>query len=284
MLVTEGQRAPEIARAPAAAAAAAAAKLRQEGWILSSHRASLESVRSSKSDRPCKASEELLCFDAAISSCCHARQWQHALRLVEDMQDDGLAPDTGIWDKLLEAMVLSGEMAAAMALCREAKALLGLRPAAQGLDLHGKTVELAKLAVRIALLDVALALQHGQAAKSAELGLTAQGSLSLVVGLGRQSKTGEAILGPAIQQMLSQELGVQSHKDPKNEGCLLIPRHELKSLMCDRHQQIPASFCKVLGTNRTRTHTKQGLPSLFVFLQPWQTQVFAPISPVLAGA
>ena len=180
--------------------------------------------------RPSRASEQLLCFDAAISSCSRSSQWQHALKLVEDMQEDGLAPDAGIWDKLLDAMVMSGEMAAAVALQRE-NAVLGLTAESQGLDLHGKTVELAKLAVRVALLDVALSAQHyAERAERRKLGLRADGSLSLIVGLGRQSK-GEALLGPALWQMLSQELAVQSHLDPQNEGCLLIPSHELKSFV-----------------------------------------------------
>ncbi|CAE7433033.1 sppA [Symbiodinium sp. CCMP2592] len=182
--------------------------------------------------RPSRASEQLLCFDAAISSCSRSSQWQHALKLVEDMQEDGLAPDAGIWDKLLDAMVMSGEMAAAVALHRE-NAVLGLTAESRGLDLHGKTVELAKLAVRVALLDVALSAsgasaRHAERAERRKLGLRADGSLSLIVGLGRQSK-GEALLGPALWQMLSQELAVQSHLDPQNEGCLLIPSHELKS-------------------------------------------------------
>ena len=188
--------------------------------------------------RASKASEEFLCFDAAISSCCQCREWNQALQLLEDMREDGLEPDKGIWDKLLEAMVISGELAPAIALYREAENL-GLVPCAQGLDLHGKTVELAKLAARIALLDVALALgkhaskQHDDWITDPHarwrLGLTAKGHLSLVVGLGRQSKTGEAILGPAVWQMLSNELGLHSHHDPHNEGCLLVLRHELKS-------------------------------------------------------
>ncbi|CAE7481800.1 unnamed protein product [Symbiodinium microadriaticum] len=180
--------------------------------------------------RPSPAFEQLLCFDAAISSCSRCNQWQHALKLVEDMREDGLAPDAGIWSKLLDAMVISGEMAAAVALYRE-NAVLGLAAEPKGLSLRGKTVELAKLAVRVALLDVALSPNTQKDAKSRRdvaLGLRSDGSLSLIVGLGRQSK-GEALLGPALWQMLSQELAVQSYVDPQNEGCLLIPSHELKS-------------------------------------------------------
>ena len=186
--------------------------------------------------RPGQATDEFLCFDAAISSCCHCSEWRHALQLMEDMREDGLAPDKMIWDKLLQAIVLSGELASAMALYREADGLLG---AVSGeLDLHGMSVELAKIAVRVALLDVAVAWRTSDGIPEParkRLGLTSEGSLMLVVGLGRQSKTGEAVLGPAVWQMLSQELGLRSHQDPRNEGCLIIPRQELRSLAAGAH-------------------------------------------------
>ncbi|CAE7035062.1 unnamed protein product [Symbiodinium sp. CCMP2456] len=193
-------------------------------------KASCQAAAASKAAVHSPSREQLLCFDAAISSCSRCSQWQHALKLFEDMREDGLAPDAGIWDKLLDAMVISGEMAAAVALYRE-NAMLGLTAEPKGLFLRGKTVELAKLAVRVALLEVALSPSAQKDAKSRRdvaLGLRSDGSLSLIVGLGRQSK-GEALLGPALWQMLSQELAVQSYVDPENEGCLLIPSHELKS-------------------------------------------------------
>ena len=144
-------------------------------------------------------------------------------------------PDAVCLNTVIDSM-LDAEFAGALALYRAQMDGSNVGVATfrkDGMDLHGLTGELARLAVRVKLLDIAIALtstseiwRHPE-----EHGLQADGSLQLIVGLGQHSRTGESILGPSLLQMLEQELGLRAHFHPQSESVLQIPKHELLQLI-----------------------------------------------------
>ena len=99
----------------------------------------------------------------------------------------------------------------------------------------GLTAELARIAVRVKLLDIATAMTSTEFWRNPQKhGLQEDGSLYFIVGLGQHSKTGESILGPSVLQMLEQEFGLHAHYHPKNEALLRIPKHQLVRFVEDR--------------------------------------------------
>ncbi|CAE8695441.1 unnamed protein product, partial [Polarella glacialis] len=151
-----------------------------------------------------------------------------------------LEPDAGTLGKLLEAMVDEGKLPQAVAIYREANQRSSsacATIAAQGVDLHNLPAELARLAVRVALLNAATAAGASpdkwaeDAAFRRKLGLARDGSLLLVVGLGRNSKSGEASLRPAVLHLLHEELGLHGYAEERNEGRLRVPATEIRRFL-----------------------------------------------------
>eukprot|EP00438_Fugacium_kawagutii_P002011 Skav208928 [mRNA] locus=scaffold787:154967:158509:- [translate_table: standard] len=136
---------------------------------------------------------------------------------------------------------------------------VGIAMGGQALDLHGLTSELARMAVRVKLLDIAIAMTSCNDfwKNPKHHGLQADGSLLLLVGLGQHSRTGETILAPSILQMLEEELGLQAHFHPSNEAMLMIPKHELLELMQKCCQQ-PDTAGLCTRTNFTGAKESKG--------------------------
>ncbi|CAE8633379.1 unnamed protein product, partial [Polarella glacialis] len=183
---------------------------------------------------------DALAFHAAISACCSGHRWAHALAVLGEMRQAALEPDAGTLGKLLEAMVDEGKLPQAVAIYREANQRSSsacATIAAQGVDLHNLPAELARLAVRVALLNAATAAGASpdkwaeDAAFRRKLGLARDGSLLLVVGLGRNSKSGEASLRPAVLHLLHEELGLHGYAEERNEGRLRVPATEIRRFL-----------------------------------------------------
>lgn len=176
------------------------------------------------------------CFQGTIQTCCRASKWEHALNVLADMRHLEVEPDAVCLNTVIDSM-LDAEFAGALALYRAQMdgSNVGVATSRKdGMDLHGLTGELARLAVRVKLLDIAIALTSTSSEiwrHPEEHGLQADGSLQLIVGLGQHSRTGESILGPSLLQMLEQELGLRAHFHPQSESVLQIPKHELLQLI-----------------------------------------------------
>ena len=171
-------------------------------------------------------------------------KWHHAIQVLQDMQCFDLQPDVACMSTLMENMVLHGGLPGAIALYRAHAesasdkvwiARLARCRRSQGFDLHRLTAELARIAVRVKLLDIATAMTSTEFWRNPQKhGLQEDGSLYFIVGLGQHSKTGESILGPSVLQMLEQEFGLHAHYHPKNEALLRIPKHQLVRFVEDR--------------------------------------------------
>ena len=187
-----------------------------------------------------KGLRDPVCFELTIDSCCRASKWHHATNLFRDMCRFQLKPDIMCVTAIIESMVSTGNLAGALAFYREAGQLEGesstvgtrLFPGrtANGWDLHGLSGELARMAVRMVLLDTTIASEFSSSNSS----LQSDGSLHFIVGLGQHSKTGESTLGPSVLQMLEQELGLQAHLRVQNEGLLRLPKHEVRNFATEQ--------------------------------------------------
>ena len=177
------------------------------------------------------------CFEETIYSCCHASKWRHALTLLTEMRSLELEPDVACESTVIEGCILEDSgFSDAIAWYRmyrqqDVRNVEVATCGGEGLDLHYLTGELARLAVRVKLLDLAVAMTSTEFwSNPRQYGLQADGSLFLIVGAGQHSK-GETVLGPSLLQMLNQELGLQAHYHPRNAGVLRIPKQELLQLI-----------------------------------------------------
>ena len=179
-----------------------------------------------------------VCFELTINLCSRMSQWSHAVSLLRDMRSLSLKTDIMCATNVVESMVSDGQLPGAIALFRyletsrdpcasdatDAVPLLQRKRGAW--DLHGLPVEMARLAVRVILLDVASRLTTESWRNPEEHGLQANGNLDFIVGLGQHSKSGESLLGPSVLEMLDEEFGLKAHF-LKNEGQLRLPKHQV---------------------------------------------------------
>ncbi|CAE8581324.1 unnamed protein product [Polarella glacialis] len=172
-------------------------------------------------------------FGAAAAACRRGAEWRWALQVVEEMRQGHLEPDPECLRVVLLAMCEAGVGTEALGLLRSVAfedgasdgvsgGLLRAWPSADGsgqklLDLHELPVEVAMLAARAVFDDIARS-GHGPDVDE---------ELIIVVGRGKHSDRGEALLRPALLAML-RELGLQGRLAPGNSGRVLVPIQALR--------------------------------------------------------
>eukprot|EP00418_Pyrodinium_bahamense_P032621 CAMPEP_0179152232 /NCGR_PEP_ID=MMETSP0796-20121207/73966_1 /TAXON_ID=73915 /ORGANISM="Pyrodinium bahamense, Strain pbaha01" /LENGTH=265 /DNA_ID=CAMNT_0020853421 /DNA_START=103 /DNA_END=896 /DNA_ORIENTATION=- len=167
-------------------------------------------------------SPNLLTYNASISACERAQRWEHALVLLAEMQRKGVMPSPGSHFAVLLALIGAQRMQMALEIYRGAVERGMLRPwhvrETGVLDLHGFPAEVAKLAVRAAVLDaVSLQAAPGAGLTGVRTGALTGSWLTFVTGWGKHGD-GESVLRPAISQVLQEEFGLECHADHSNPG------------------------------------------------------------------
>ena len=94
-------------------------------------------------------------------------------------------------------------------------------------DLHGLPVEVAKVAVQVALEDILLGGGPGAARRGAAVGADI-GDLIIVTGRGKHSPGGVALVRPAIIEFLREQLQLKTKS--VSPGRLKVPARELRRL------------------------------------------------------
>lgn len=139
-------------------------------------------------------------FAVAVTAASRLWSWAWAVWLLEELRAAGQRLTVAVISEALGALCLAQKLPEALALHRHAelpRCAPPRRPSEPGLlDLRELPVEVAKLAVRVALQDAA---SH---AKPADL-LIVTGRGHHSEGLGRR-----ALLRPAVLQLLREELGL----------------------------------------------------------------------------
>eukprot|EP00928_Gymnodinium_smaydae_P020847 TRINITY_DN18064_c0_g1_i1.p1 TRINITY_DN18064_c0_g1~~TRINITY_DN18064_c0_g1_i1.p1 ORF type:complete len:734 (+),score=102.46 TRINITY_DN18064_c0_g1_i1:55-2202(+) len=164
----------------------------------------------------------LMASSALLSACEKGRRWTHAIAELERLRAAGLSPDATVYRTAVMALAGAGEtaLAAALEVCAEAasQGFFGTVAADGTVDLHGLPVEAARLVAQSALLACARSPLPG-----------ALSGLTLIVGRGRGSTDGEALVRPEVLRMLRQEFGLlEAHVRTANPGRIHVPTRALK--------------------------------------------------------
>jgi pentatricopeptide repeat protein len=163
-------------------------------------------------------------YIAVAAACDKASAWQPALTLLADMTQHGLAPGADMYFVVLLALVGCNRLSQALLLYREAVERGAVRPQHRTepgvLDLHTMPTEVAKLAVRAAVLDALRGKSSPCVGESQDfpVGEITAPRLVFVTGRGKHSDDGEALLRPAVLRVLREEFGLEGYVDVSNAG------------------------------------------------------------------
>jgi len=160
----------------------------------------------------------LLTYNALLSACERALKWEHALAMLGNMH----CKDMDSHFAVLSALVAAQQMQTALQLYRRAVEQGVIRPwrvhEPGVLDLHGFPAEVAKIAVRAAVLDaITFRTSNSNQAARARAGALTGTWLVIIVGLGKRG-IGESVLRPAVSHMLEEEFGLECQGDDANPG------------------------------------------------------------------
>ncbi|CAM9580639.1 unnamed protein product [Phaeothamnion confervicola] len=210
-------------------------------------------------------------YRAVMGLCNREKLWQLALLLMEHARRGGVAPGRFMYDALCSTLESCGRPELSDAVFESALdegvfdpwigaagGIGGGRIAGSGggtvsasMDLHNFTVNTARAAVRVTLLDMAAASASavpggGGADGSAETGAVLAASataaaaaaaymaparrpvhdpalpLNIVTGIGKHSEEGVAVIKPAILEMLDKEVKLEAQLLRHNQGCIVV--------------------------------------------------------------
>ncbi|CAE7531917.1 PPR10 [Symbiodinium natans] len=155
--------------------------------------------------------------NVAIQACLSGSLWEFAVHLLEQLEEPDEFAFTGATLAVVAATVGGARRSQALALYREAcdsAVACHLHSVEAGvIDLHDLRVEQAKLAVEATLLE---------RLTNACLGRERLADLVIVVGLGNRSTGGQPVVGPAVVELLREELQIPVSPLPKSPGRLVV--------------------------------------------------------------
>jgi len=135
---------------------------------------------------------DTIAYNATISACEKGRQWQACLQLLQTLVSSSLAPDAISYRAVIEGLCSATQFDYASHLYRDAveKKLMVHWKQGNVLDFHDFSEAVAKTALRVVFQDISAPVQR---------------NLVVVVGRGLHSDDNEAILKPALLEMLASE-------------------------------------------------------------------------------
>ena len=172
----------------------------------------------------------LFCFNAAISACEKGGAWLEALELYERIKcsHKEIKPNFITINSLLISLDRAGQKELAESIYKEAlrdgvfspwrKRFTPNGKRIRAMDLHQFSAPMARIAVRVAMESLlSQRPQHD-----------AMVDLVIIVGKGKQSESGDAVLMPEVWALM-EEMGVKSSVSETNTGRIIVETKHLRS-------------------------------------------------------